>query len=67
MDTYNVEDIFTPATTARKNFIERDGLDARLQKALQTPGIQIIIYGHTGLGKSAIVLNTHEKNMERNQ
>ena len=54
---YQVEQVFTPSTLARLNFIEREGIRNRLTDALRTPGKQLVVYGHTGSGKSTVVSN----------
>ncbi|SCZ38099.1 MULTISPECIES: ATP-binding protein [unclassified Pseudomonas] len=50
-----VYQIFTPATPANLAFIERDDINTNLVNALRTPGKQLVIYGHSGSGKSTII------------
>jgi energy-coupling factor transporter ATP-binding protein EcfA2 len=56
-DSYNVHDVFTPATPARLTFIERETINNKLVNALQTPGKQVVVYGHSGSGKTTLLLN----------
>lgn len=53
----SVFQIFTPTTPARLSFIERDDINEKLVNALRTPGKQVVVYGHSGSGKSTILLN----------
>lgn len=50
-----VYDIFTPAVPAKETFVERSGVTERLVEALRTPGKQIILYGHSGTGKTTLI------------
>lgn len=56
-DKLRVIDVFTPTRPARASFIERDSINTKLVNALQTPGMQIVVYGHTGSGKTTLVEN----------
>ena len=56
-DSYSVTEVFTPTTAARLTFVERDDISRRLVDALRTPGKSIIVYGHTGSGKTTLVVN----------
>jgi len=55
--TYTVQQVFTPATPAQLNFIDRVAITKQLVDALQTPGKQLIVYGESGSGKSTLLLN----------
>ncbi|HCJ7432659.1 AAA family ATPase [Citrobacter freundii] len=57
MEKYNVHKVFTPTTTARLAFVERDQLNAKLVNALMTPGKQVVVYGHSGSGKTTLLVN----------
>ncbi len=57
MNTYSVRDIFTPASPAVYTFIERYSLNSLLVDAIHTKGKQIVLYGHTGTGKSTLIIN----------
>ena len=53
--TLKLEDVFTPAVAAKENYIEREDIDSLLSSEMQTPGKQIIIFGHSGSGKTSSV------------
>lgn len=54
-DTYN---IFTPSQPASElTFVDREIVNKQLVNALRTPGKQLIIYGHSGSGKSSLLNN----------
>ncbi len=57
IDIFRVTDVFTPATPARVTFVERDAINEKLVNALNTPGKQIVVYGHSGNGKSTFLVN----------
>lgn len=57
-----LEDVFTPAKAADVNYIERSYIDSQLSSEMSTPGKQIIVYGHSGSGKTSSVLNLLRKN-----
>jgi Cdc6-like AAA superfamily ATPase len=52
-----VSEVFTPATPARVSFVERESVNDKLVNALQTPGKQIVVYGHSGTGKTTLLVN----------
>lgn len=52
---YKLHDIFTPSTVAKVNYLRRDELEKRIIASLETPGEQIILYGHSGSGKTTII------------
>ena len=54
---HKLEDVFTPSTSAKLTFVDRDDLEKQLTKALMIPGMQIIVYGHSGSGKTTITQN----------
>ncbi|HLP13354.1 MAG TPA: hypothetical protein VK177_15560 [Flavobacteriales bacterium] len=57
--TYFAKDVFTPSTQAKLTFVERDknSLNDELVDAINTPGKQIVLYGHSGTGKSTLLFN----------
>lgn len=64
-ETYELGDVFTPASSARVAYIERTNVEKQLEKALGLKGKQIVIYGHSGSGKTTVL--THmlkEKKIE---
>ncbi|WP_153042680.1 ATP-binding protein [Rufibacter ruber] len=63
---YRVKDVFTPSTPAKHSFVEREQKTSNsLVKALSTPGKQIIIYGHSGSGKTSLLLKTLERTYDK--
>jgi hypothetical protein len=57
MDKYKLEEVFTPSQPAEATFVDRININKRLQRALRTPGKQIIIYGYSGVGKTTLLFN----------
>lgn len=57
MPKYESRKVFTPTTPARLSFIEREGFNSHLVNALRTPGKQIVVYGHSGSGKTTVLVN----------
>lgn len=55
--TYELEKVFTPTQPAHLTFVERSSINNRLNRALRTPGKQIVIYGYSGAGKTTILAN----------
>lgn len=56
-DIHDVHKVFTPTQPAIETFVERDGIGARLASALETPGMQIVVFGYTGSGKTTLLVN----------
>lgn len=50
-------DVFTPATTAKINYISRPHLTSSLYQHFNTAGKQIIIFGYSGSGKTTLIAN----------
>lgn len=50
-------DVFTPTRPARIAFVERDSVNDKLVNSLTTPGKQIVVYGHSGTGKTTLLVN----------
>jgi energy-coupling factor transporter ATP-binding protein EcfA2 len=57
MDTVLTRDVFTPTRPARIAFVERDAVNDKLVNSLSTPGKQIVVYGHSGTGKTTLLVN----------
>lgn len=58
MEKYNTNEVFTPTTQAQLTFVERESeINDELVESLKTPGKQLIIYGHSGTGKSTLIVN----------
>ena len=54
---YQVEELFTPSSSASVNYIARNDIDRQLYSEMTTPGKQIIVFGHSGSGKTSSVRN----------
>lgn len=57
MDISLTRDVFTPTRPARIAFVERDSVNDKLVNSLTTPGKQIVVYGHSGTGKTTLLVN----------
>jgi energy-coupling factor transporter ATP-binding protein EcfA2 len=51
------KDVFTPTKPARIAFVERESVNDKLVNSLSTPGKQIVVYGHSGTGKTTLLVN----------
>lgn len=49
-----LDKFFTPSSPAVDNYVSRNDADERLIDALSEKGLQIIVYGSTGVGKSSL-------------
>lgn len=58
-------DVFTPTKPARIAFVERDLVNDKLVNSLTTPGKQIVVYGHSGTGKTTLLVNKLTQLYER--
>jgi len=65
MKNYLTRDVFTPTKPARIAFIERDTVNDKLVNSLTTPGKQIVVYGHSGTGKTTLLVNKLTQLYER--
>ncbi|MBC7719466.1 MAG: hypothetical protein H7Z77_06710 [Chitinophagaceae bacterium] len=66
MDKHQTRDVFTPAKPARVAFVERESVNNRLVDSLNTPGKQIVVYGHSGTGKTTLLVNKLTQVYEHN-
>lgn len=57
-----LESVFTPTTSATVNYIKRPDIENVLARAIRIPGNQIILYGHSGGGKTTLIRNVLERN-----
>lgn len=62
---FQVQEVFTPTSPAKANFIERETINRRLVRALRTPGTQMIVYGQSGSGKTTLLENKLHQVYER--
>lgn len=54
-DNYTLENVFTPTSAANLNYISRPDIEKQIKRSLKIPGTQIILYGHSGGGKTTII------------
>ena len=54
-------EVFTPAIAASINYIKRTEIDDLLSSGMSIPGKQIVVFGHSGSGKTSSVLNLLHK------
>jgi Cdc6-like AAA superfamily ATPase len=57
-----LQSVFTPANAATINSINRGALEKQIDRALKIQGMQLIVYGHSGSGKTTIVRRVLERN-----
>ena len=65
MQSVQTRDVFTPTKPARVAFVERDAVNDKLVNSLSTPGKQIVVYGHSGTGKTTLLVNKLTQLYER--
>ncbi len=65
MEISQTRDVFTPTKPARIAFVERDSVNNKLVNSLTTPGKQIVVYGHSGTGKTTLLANKLTQLYER--
>ena len=61
MQKYTATEVFTPTTPAKLTFVERTSINDQLVSALKTPGKQVVVYGHTGSGKTTVLARKLEQ------
>jgi len=52
-----LNEVFTPSTVATLTYVQRKKLENDLIKNIQMPGMQIVMYGHSGSGKTTMLTN----------
>lgn len=57
MEKYSIEEVFTPTSPAKLNFVERQDINKRIVRALKLKGNQLVVYGHSGSGKTTLIEN----------
>ncbi|WP_210442638.1 AAA family ATPase [Vibrio crassostreae] len=57
MEIHELKKVFTPSRPARITFVDRDEFNDDIVTALELPGTQLVVFGHTGSGKSTLVQN----------
>ncbi len=62
VDKQNLESVFTPTKSATINYINRPEIETVVSRAIKIPGNQIILYGHSGGGKTTLIRNLLERN-----
>lgn len=54
---YALNKVFTPSTVAKLTYVQRKSIEDDLIKNLSIPGLQIVLYGHSGCGKTTLLMN----------
>ena len=54
-EKYLLENIYTPTKAASQNYIRRPKIEKQIIRSVKIPGNQIILYGHSGGGKTTII------------
>jgi len=57
MGKHKVKDIFTPSSAAELSYINRGSQEKQFKRALNTNGKQLVVYGHSGSGKTTMINN----------
>lgn len=58
---HKLNDVYTPNTVAKLTYVQRQLLEGDLKKYISLPGKQIVIYGHSGGGKTTLIRNILNK------
>lgn len=59
---HSLQEVFTPGTVAKVNYLRRTELEKRISASLETPGVQIVLYGHSGSGKTTVIRKLLDEN-----
>lgn len=54
--------VFTPTTSAETNYVGRPKLESLISNSLLTPGKQLLLFGHSGSGKTTIIRSVLKMN-----
>lgn len=65
MEVYELKKVFTPSRPARITFVDRNELNDDIVTALKLPGTQLVVFGHTGSGKSTLIQNLLQRVYEK--
>lgn len=57
LNSHKLEKVFTPSTVAKLTYIQRVKVEDDVVKYLNLPGMQLALYGHSGCGKTTLVIN----------
>lgn len=57
LEKRETSEVFTPVTPANLTYIPRSDAEKQFKRALNTIGKQIVVYGHTGSGKTTMLYN----------
>lgn len=58
---HTIYEVFTPTTSAKITFVERQSVNNKLVDALRQPGKQVVVYGHSGSGKTTLLTKKLEE------
>lgn len=53
--SYELKEVFTPNTSAEIAYIKRDKVERQIDRALDIAGKQLVIFGHSGSGKTTVL------------
>lgn len=54
-NSYELGDVFTPTSTAKMTYVQRDEIESDLIKYINLRGMQVVVYGNSGSGKTTLV------------